>query len=220
MLILHHAHKMIEEIFPAVRQQVDDSVSLIGRQRAVAGDALGDIAVDSIRIAGGNLLGSGQMLTVKSFAELGRVEVRLPLTEGQVVEQIDHIQVNKVSFHRIVWEIRPDRRSLGDSLGVLHNQIVQSGPRFEEGGVRRIAESHKEVVRHGIAILNQLHVGRADISRFYSLFPFFCGCGRDDTAMMQKSNAVEILNSQHTSLLTKQKKIPRREDSRHGFKTH
>ena len=215
MLILHHVHKMIEEIFPAVRQQGDDSVLLIGRQRAVACDALDNIAVDFFLVTSRNLLGSGQMFTVKCFAELRRVEIRLPLTECQVVKQVDNIQVDKVCFHRIVWEIRPDGRSLGDSLGVLHNQIVQSGPRFEEGSVRRIAESHKEVVRHRVAILNQLHVGGAYIPLLNDMFPFFCGCGRNDSAMMQKSNAVEILNSQHTNLLTKQKNpAPRRFSTR------
>ena len=85
--------------------------------------------------------------------------------------------------------------------------------------MRRIAESHKEVVRHRVAILNQLHVGGAYIPLLNGMFPFFCGCGWHDSTMVGKGDTVAIEYSQHSDLLT-YKKIPRREDSRHGFKTH
>ena len=71
--------------------------------------------------------------------------------------------------------------------------------------MRSLAACLKEVVCHHIAILQQLHIRGAYNALLYRRLPFLCRCGRDDTAMVQKSNAVEIFNSQHTNLLTKQK---------------
>ena len=71
--------------------------------------------------------------------------------------------------------------------------------------MRSLAARLKEVVCHDIAILQQLHIRGAYKALLYHRLPFLCRRRRDDTAMVQKSNSVEIFNSQHTNLLTKQK---------------
>ena len=79
----------------------------------------------------------------------------------------------------------------------------------------RLAAGHEQVVRHDVAVLHQLHVSRADISRLYNSLPFLGGCRRHNTTVVGKGDAVHIENSKH-KIPPEKTKSPHRDDSRHG----
>ena len=215
VLILHHRCQMVKEFIPAPRQKVLDSLLLVTGHGAVVREALCHIAVDFIGIASRNLLRNRQGVSIQFFTELGRVEIRLPLAEGQVVEQVDNIQVNEVSFNRVIREVGPDGRSLRDGLSILRDVAIQSRPGSEKISMGCLVAGHKQFIRHDVAVLHQLHVSRADISRFYSPLPFLGGCRRHNTTVVGKGDAVHIENSKH-QIPPEKTNSPHRDDSRHG----
>ena len=157
MLGFHAVHQFRREIY-VMHQSIEDAGCLVRRQRRMSGNALNSIPIDFFLITCRNLLHGRKTAAVQCRAEFCRVKVRLPFAAGQVIEEVDNIQVHKVCFHCIVREIRPDGRSPRDSFAILSDTIIQRRPGLEEIVVFCLAAGIKEVTRHNIAIFHQFHV--------------------------------------------------------------
>ena len=157
MLVFHTVHQFGRKIH-VVHQRIENAGCLIRRQRRMPGNALYGIAVDFLLITRRNLFHSRKMAAVQCGTEFDWVEIRLPFAAGQIIEEIDNIQVHKVGFHCIVRKIRPDGRSLRNCLAILRDAVIQRRPGLEEVVVFRLAAGIKEVSRHNIAVFHQFHV--------------------------------------------------------------